>query len=226
MQALYQLSYNPEGRAKYRRTNLTCQGWVIKKVKFFYDPMFLCLFDRNGFDNHVFVRGVAAVGLDASDFVENFETFVKLTEYRVAVSGAGANLVVVQEMHVVAVNNKELAADGVRHSGLCPAQSATHVGETRVILVANRGAGALGRVATRAVSTGKVTALDHEVLDNAVERSAVILALLGEFNEVCGAFANDIFENAQLHGAVVCLHDGDGFACFRFTQLIEHKISY
>ena len=72
----------------------------------------------------------------------------------------------------------------------------------------------------------KNTLDNHEVLDNAVERSSVILALLGEFNEVRGAFANDIFENAQLHGTVVCLHDGDGFTCFRFTQLIEHKISY
>ena len=100
------------------------------------------------------------------------------------------------------------------------------MGETRVILVANRGAGALGRVATRAVSTGKVTALDHEVLDNAVERGTVILALLGEFNKVRGTFADEFFKKAQLHGAVVGLHDGDGFACFGFAKLIKHKISY
>jgi hypothetical protein len=100
------------------------------------------------------------------------------------------------------------------------------MGKARVILVANRSAGALGGVATCAVSAGEVTALNHEVLDDAMERSAVVLALLGEFNEVRSALADDVFENAQFHGPVVGLHDGDGFASFRFAQLIEHRISY
>jgi hypothetical protein len=81
-------------------------------------------------------------------------------------------------------------------------------------------------VSAGTVATGKVSALDHEVFDDAVEGGSVILALLGEFDKVRGAFANDVFENAQFHGTMIGLHDGDGFASFGFTQLIEHKISY
>ncbi len=35
MQALYQLSYNPEDALKYRMNYCTCQGWMSKKMKFF-----------------------------------------------------------------------------------------------------------------------------------------------------------------------------------------------
>ena len=100
------------------------------------------------------------------------------------------------------------------------------MGKAWVILVSNRGAGSLGRVAAGTVTVGEVAALNHETANNTVERSTVVLALLGEFNEVCGAFADDIFENAQFHSTMIGLHDCDSFACFGFSQLIEHKISY
>ena len=174
-------------------------------------------FNRDGFDNHVVVGAVHAVGLHAGDFVEHFETFVELAEYGVAVSRAGAALVVVEEVHVVAVDDEELAADGVRHSGLCPAEGSADVGEAAVVLVADSRTRTLGCVATSAVFTGEVAPLDHEVLDDAVERCSVVLALLGKFNEVCCAFADDFFEKTKLHRAVVGLHDGDGFAGLRFV---------
>ena len=220
MQALYQLSYNPEDAHKYRMNRCTCQGWMSKKMKFFSTlptVYFLSLFDRDGFDNHVVVRAVHTVGIDTGDFVEHFETFIELAEYRVTVSRARTALFVVEEVDVVAVNDEELAADRVRHGSLCPAESAADVGETAVVLVADGGTRTLGGVATGAVSTGKVATLDHEVLDDAVERSAVVLALFCKFNEVCCTFADDFFEKAEFHGAMVGFHDGDGFACLRFV---------
>ena len=77
-----------------------------------------------------------------------------------------------------------------------------------------------------AVPVGEVAALDHEVLDDAVEGSAVVLALLGKFDEVGGAFAHPFFEEAELHGAVIGFHDGDSFACLGFVELVEHGNSF
>ena len=163
------------------------------------------------------MRTVHTVGSNACDFVENFEAFVKLAENGVTVSRARAALVVVEEVHVVAMNDKELAADGVRHGCFCPAKSSADVGEAAVVLVADGGTRALCCVTAGAIFASEVATLNHEVLDNAVERSAVVLALLGKFNEVRGAFADDFFEKAKLHRAEIGLHDGDGFACLRFV---------
>ena len=182
-----------------------------------------CFFYRDGFDNHVVVGAVHAVGLYTGDFVEHIEAFVELAEYGVTVSRARAALFVVQEVDVVAVDDEELAADGVRHGCLCPAECAAHVGEAAVVLVADGGTRTLGCVATGVVFAGEVATLDHEVLDDAVERCAIVLALLCKFNEVCCTFADDFFEKTELHRAVVGLHDGDGFACLRFVELVEHK---
>ena len=184
----------------------------------------LCLLNRDAFDNHVIVRTVHAVGIDACDFVEHFETFVELSENGVAVSRARAALVVVQEMHVVAVDDEELAADAVRHGGLCPAEGAADVGEAAVVLVADGGTRSLCCVTAGAVSAGEVSALDHEVLDDAVERGAVVFALLGKIDEVRGAFTDEFFEKTEFHGAVVRFHDGDGFACLRFVELIKSHL--
>ena len=127
----------------------------------------------------------------------------------------------VQEVDVVAVDDEELAADAVRHGCLRPTEGAAHVGEAWVVLVADGGTRSLSCVSAGAVSAGEIATLDHEVLDDAVERSAVVLALLGKFNEVRGAFADDFFEKAELHRAVVGFHDGDGFACLRFVELVK-----
>ena len=213
MQALYQLSYNPEDAHKYRMNCCACQEYLEKKL--------LKFFDRHGFDNHVVIGAVHAVGLDAGDFVEHVEAFVELAEHRVAVSRARAALVVVEEVHVVAVDDEELAADAVRHGCLCPAEGTAHVGEAAVVLVADSRTRSLGCVAAGAVSAGEVATLDHEVLDDAVERGSVVLALLCKFNEVRGAFADEFFEKAEFHRAVVGFHDGDGFACLRFVELIK-----
>ncbi|OWV19457.1 hypothetical protein B7991_07325 [Fibrobacter sp. UWB3] len=35
MQALYQLSYNPEDAHKYRMSCCACQGYILKKLNFF-----------------------------------------------------------------------------------------------------------------------------------------------------------------------------------------------
>ena len=181
----------------------------------------LSLLYRDAFDNHVVVGAVHAVGLHAGDFVEHFETFIELAKDRVAVSRARAALVVVEEVDAVAVNDKELAADAVRHGRLCPAEGSADVGEATVVLVANRGTRTLSRVTAGAVFAGEVAALDHEVLDDAVERCTVVLALLCKFNKVCCTFANDFFEKTELHRAEIGFHDGDGFACLRFVELVK-----
>ncbi len=188
---------------------------------------FFCLnlLDGHGLDDYVIVGGIAAVGLDACDFIQNLESLVELTEYGVAVGRAGAYLVVVQEMHVVAMDNEELAADGIGHGRLCPAKGASHMGEARVVLVADGGAWALGGVAAGTVPVGKVAALDHEILDDTVEGGSVILALLGQLDKVRGAFAYTFLEEAELHRSVVGLHDGDGFAGLGFVELVEHRVS-
>ena len=189
--------------------------------------IFFCLnlLDGHGFNYHVVKGAVAAVGLDSCDFIQNVETFVELSEHGVAVGRAWSHLVVVQEVYVVAMDNEELAADGIGPHGLCPAEGSPHVRETGVVLVADSSARALGGVAASAVPVGEVAALDHEVLDDAVEGGAVVLALLGKLDEVRGTFAHAFFKKAELHYPVVGGHDSDGFARLRFVQLIEHKIS-
>ena len=177
-------------------------------------------FDGHGFDGDVFERCIATVGLDSCDFVENFETFIELAKNRVAFVLA-AVCRMVQEMDVVAMDNVELGTDGVGHHGLCPGKSTAHVGEARIVLVVDGGARAASCVATGTVAVGKVAALDHETRDNAVEGGAVVLALLCKFNEVGCAFANAFREEAELHNAEVCLHDGDSFACLGLIQLIK-----
>lgn len=184
----------------------------------------LSLFDFHGFDENVVIGAVHAVGLDAGDVVEDFEALVELAEHGVAVGRAGAALVVVEEVDVVTVDDEELAADGVRHGGLGPAEGAAHVGEARIVAVADGGARTLGGVATGTVAAGEVAALDHETGNDAMERGAVVLALLGELDEVRCAFADAIDENAEFHHAVVRCHDGDCFACLRFVQLVKSHV--
>lgn len=41
-----------------------------------------------------------------------------------------------------------------------------------------------GRLAARAVTAGKVAALDHEIFDDAVEEAVVVLACVGEGDEI------------------------------------------
>ena len=189
--------------------------------------IFFCLnlLDGHGLNDYVVVRGIATVGLDACNFVQDLETLVELAEYGVAVGRAWAYLVVVQEMYVVAMDNEELATDGIGHGRLCPAKGAPHVGEARVVLVADGGARALGGVATGTVPVGEVATLDHEILDNTVEGGSIVLALLGQLDKVRGAFAYTFLEEAELHRSVVGFHDGDGFAGLGFVELVEHRVS-
>ena len=86
------------------------------------------------------------------------------------------------------------------------------MGQVLVVLVADGGAGALGRVTARAVPAGEVAALDHEAGDNAVEGGAVVLAGPGQLHEVGNAFGDQVGEEAEAHRAEVGLDDGDFFA--------------
>lgn len=185
----------------------------------------LYLLDLHGFDDHVFVRCVATVGLYAGDFIQNFEAFVELAEHGVTFSRA-AVCRMVQEVNVFTMDDEELGTDGVGHHGLCPTEGAAHVGEARIVLVADGGARAACSVTTGTVTVGEVAALDHEARNDAVERSAIVLALLGQFDKVGCAFADAFFEKTQFHHAVVGGHNGDGFACLGLVQLIKsHGIS-
>ena len=165
-------------------------------------------FNRYRFDKDVFVRIVLTVGANAGDIVQNIKTVKELAENGVA---------------FCRVNDEELASDGMRHHGLCPAESTAQVGEAFVVLVADGRIWTLCCMATRAVPAGKVTALNHETLDDAVERSAVVFALLGKFDEIRSAFANDFREEACAHFTVIRLDDGDRFSAFWEVKLIEHK---
>ena len=63
---------------------------------------------------------------------------------------------------------------------------------------------------TARTGAGGVTALDHEILDDAVEDEAIIIALFGQGYEVLDGFGGNLRVKLDGNIAHVGVHDGAG----------------
>src|SRR4029077_8325882 len=106
----------------------------------------------------------------------------------------------------VLVKNEELAAIGVR-SGIGHRDEAAAVPAAiqRRVLIDLVLEGSAPRAFTAGAIAGGVAPLDHETLDDAVERQAVVLAVLGEQPEILDGLRGVCREELDLDWALVGL---------------------
>ena len=104
------------------------------------------------------------------------------------------------------LHDKELAAVGIG-SGIGHAQRAAEIVQLLAALILELSA---VDALTARTGAGGVTALNHEILDDAVEDEAIIIALFGQGYEVLDGFGGNLRVKLDGDIAHVGVHDGAG----------------
>src|SRR5690606_29451377 len=97
------------------------------------------------------------------------------------------------------VRDEKLATVGVRPR--------VRHGENSRLVVAERPVDFIGELVswTTPACAGRVAPLDHEVRDHTMERNAVVVAALGEIEEICGGDGHPGGEDGSFDVALVCV---------------------
>ncbi len=137
-----------------------------------------------------------AGGFDAFDRVDHVHTFDYFTKHRVAPALYGGRCVVKEA--VVANVDEELRGSRMRLHSAGHGHGADLVGDAIVGFVLDSGAGSFLLHARL-----KATALNHEIADDPVENSVVVMTVFNVLLEVGHGFRGFVFEQLEGDNAVV-----------------------
>jgi len=165
------------------------------------------LFDADFADNHGFGRYIlmetACRCFHFADFTDNVHAGSDFTENGIAVALRGFAFEI--QKVVVGRIDKELAGCGIRIAGARHGDGADIIFQAVVCFVVD---GFIGGLLNHFL--GKSAALNHKIVDNAVENRVVVKTFFGIIDKVCHGFRRFDFIQLQLDVAHIGFNHGMG----------------
>lgn len=157
--------------------------------------------DFEGKNLYIDHRTIVSVGSHIGDSIDHVHAFVGLTEH---------GMVTIEMVGGLCLDYEELASVAIR-SGIRHGQGSLDVRQTWSELV-------LERLSVYTLSShssrGRVSSLDHEILDYTVEDGSVVVAFFRKCDEIRAGFGSFLHKELYFYGSESSFEEGDSIACY------------